>query len=84
MRGKFQFAKIQIRFAHMFAAKKVTHVAPKVIKAVTPWYLRWIYSICGDASKEKMATLTSTVAPEGASDSVVCILFFFSNKIETF
>lgn len=60
----------------MFAATK--KIAPKVIKQVTPWYIRWIYSICGD-QVTKMAT--SSIAPEnttggGTSDSVVCFKSF--------
>lgn len=66
----------------MFAATK--KVAPKVIKLATPWYIRWVYSICGD-EVQKMAT--STVAPAdnantfgNASDSVVGVFFFQSIK----
>lgn len=63
--------------SHMFAVTK--KVAPKVIKYATPWYIRWIYSICGE-EVHKMAT--STVAPAenantigNASDSVVGVFF---------
>lgn len=59
----------------MFATSKKTieQVAPKVIKRVTPWWIRWFYSIFGD--RVKMAT--ASIAPDGinASDSVVCVLF---------
>lgn len=65
----------------MFAATK--KVAPKIIKLATPWYIRWIYSICGEEAIHRMAT--STVAPAenagNASDSVVGV-FFFSEFFE--
>lgn len=53
--------------------KTIEQVAPKVIKRVTPWWIRWFYSIFGD--RIKMAT--TSIAPDGinASDSVVCVLF---------
>lgn len=70
----------------MFAVTK--KVAPKVIKYATPWYIRWIYSICGE-EVHKMAT--STVAPAenantigNASDSVVgvfCVSIFKSRVL---
>lgn len=52
----------------MFEAKKrIQQIAPKVIKHVTPWWIRWFYSVFGDDIK--MAT--SSIAPETATDSVV-------------
>lgn len=58
---------------YMFETTK--KLAPKLVKSLTPWYIRWFYSICGD--RVKMAT--SSIVPEGvtASDSVVC---FKNNK----
>lgn len=52
----------------MFEAKKaIGQVAPKVIKHITPWWIRWFYSVFGDDLK--MAT--SSIAPESTTDSVV-------------
>lgn len=51
--------------------REVGQIAPKVLKAVTPWYIRWFYSLFGDSIS--MAA-TSSIAPEGANsttDSVV-------------
>lgn len=55
----------------MFETSK--KVLPKIVKHVTPWYLRWFYSIFGD--RIKMAT--SSIVPEMAvtSDSVVGVFF---------
>lgn len=66
----------------MFEATKkvgptVVKIAPKVVKTLTPWYLRWIYSVFGDGTKMS----TSAVAPteNNTSDSVVC----FNKKIRS-
>lgn len=61
----------------MYAATK--KIAPKVIKLATPWYIRWIYSICGD-EVQKMATAQVAPAdnPGNASDSIVGGIRFFS------
>lgn len=58
--------------------KTTKRVAPKVIKHLTPWYLRWFYSIFGDSIK--MAT--SSIVPEtvATSDSVVCFNDIFNKK----
>ncbi|XP_031626197.1 ninjurin-2 isoform X2 [Contarinia nasturtii] len=49
--------------------REVQNIAPKVLKTLTPWYIRWFYSLFGD--NLKMAT--SSIAPENptASDSVL-------------
>lgn len=63
----------------MFVATK--KIAPKVIKYATPWYIRWVYSICGE-EVQKMAT--SSVAPTdaaangNASDRIVCGFFYLN------
>lgn len=73
----------------MFKAtrKIVPKVVPKVIKHITPWYIRFIYSICGD--RFKMAS--SSIVPEAAtaSDSVVCSKLFLhtipnANEVDFF
>lgn len=55
----------------MFQATQniIPKVVPKVVRHITPWYIRWIYSICGD--RFKMAS--SSIVPEAAAtgDSVV-------------
>lgn len=53
---------------YMFETTK--KIGPKVVKRLTPWWIRWFYSICGD--RFKMAT--SSIVPDGVttSDSVVC------------
>lgn len=60
----------------MFRAtqKIVPKIVPKAVKYITPWYIRWIYSICGD--RFKMAS--SSIVPEAVttSDSVVSSKFF--------
>lgn len=62
----------------MFEAKqKVTKIAPKVVKVLTPWYLRWIYSVCGEGTK--MATSSVAPAENNNTDSVVC----FDKKIRS-
>lgn len=68
-----QFLKREVeQIAPNIIKREVQHIAPKVIKAITPWYIRWFYSIFGD--RIKMAT--SSIAPDGvtASDSVVCAM----------
>lgn len=59
----------------MFRAtqKIVPKTLPKAVKYITPWYIRWTYSICGD--RFKMAS--SSIVPEAVttSDSVVSSIF---------
>lgn len=53
--------------------REIGHIAPKVLKAVTPWYIRWFYSIFSD--RIKMAA--TSIAPDEVttSDSVVRLPF---------
>lgn len=70
-----QFLKREIeQAATQVITREVAHIAPKVIKTLTPWYIRWFYSIFGDGIR---AMATSSIAPEAttASDSVVCVWF---------
>lgn len=76
-----QFLKREIKqAAPQIIKREVANIAPKVIKTLTPWYLRWFYSIFGDGIR---AMATSSIAPEGAStsDTVVRFLIVSHNSI---
>lgn len=64
-----EIVKLTVHSTFMFETTK--KFGPKVVKHLSPWYIRWFYSIFGE--KVKMAT--SSIIPDGAtaSDSVVCI-----------
>lgn len=53
-------------------------IVPKVVKHITPWYIRWIYSICGD----RFNMASSSIVPVAAttSDSVVSSRHFRISK----
>lgn len=46
--------------------KKTKRIAPKVVKLLTPWWLRWLYSIYGEHLVE-MAT--ATISPDALPSS---------------
>lgn len=51
----------------------VGKIGPKVLKAVTPWYIRWFYSIFEDSNR--MAT-SSSIAPEGGNSTTDSLVRF--------